>query len=79
MTTDRDESLLGLIERANRIGSLLPKCVEDVDLDDPAALADLVIVLLEFDKVRTAIEVRLTWPTPKPSSRSASHQGRSRP
>jgi hypothetical protein len=59
MTIDRRESFFALIERANRVGSLLPECPEDIDVDDPAALAELRIVLDEFDKARRAVEAEI--------------------
>ncbi|WOH60393.1 MULTISPECIES: hypothetical protein [Bradyrhizobium] len=46
-TEDERAAFFALMERANRIGAL-PEHVEDIDLDDLRAVADLKMVPAEF-------------------------------
>jgi hypothetical protein len=54
MSDDR-AAFFALMERAVRIGTLLPG-IEDVDVDDPVAIAELKLILAEFNAARAAVE-----------------------
>ncbi|MDA9405573.1 hypothetical protein XH80_01920 [Bradyrhizobium sp. CCBAU 45384] len=56
MTTDNRAEFFALIERANRIGALLPE-PEEIDVDDPAAVAEVKLVLSEFNAALAAIRL----------------------
>ncbi|MBR0714055.1 hypothetical protein [Bradyrhizobium liaoningense] len=55
MTTDRKAKFFALIARANRIGALLPTNIEDIDVDDPVVIAELRVILAEFNAALAAI------------------------
>lgn len=46
---------LALIERAVRIGALLPDS-DQVDVEDPVALAGLKVVMAEFNSAASAVK-----------------------
>lgn len=56
MTTDNRKEFYRLIERANRIGARLPERIEDVEVDDPMAIAELRMILAEFNAACDAIK-----------------------
>jgi hypothetical protein len=43
------QEYLHLMRRANAIGSLLP-AANDVDVDDPCAMAGVLVILREYDR-----------------------------
>mgnify|MGYP005827032565 CR=1 FL=1 len=50
-----ESEFMRLVERAVRIGALFPD-IEDIDLGDPAALAELRMILDEFDKALALVK-----------------------
>jgi hypothetical protein len=53
---DAHAEFFALIERAVRIGALLPERIEDIDADNPAAVAEVSAVLAELTVALAAIE-----------------------
>jgi hypothetical protein len=59
----RRSEFLALIRRANALGALLPADIAGIEANDPSAVAELRLILLEFDRVVTAI-----WAFGKPTN-----------
>ncbi|MBB4374302.1 hypothetical protein GGD63_007132 [Bradyrhizobium sp. cir1] len=58
MTSDHRAEFFALLERAVRVGALLPD-PDDIDLSDANAVADLKMVLPEFFVAHAEIEALL--------------------
>ncbi|MCK1321437.1 MULTISPECIES: hypothetical protein [unclassified Bradyrhizobium] len=48
-TEDERAAFFTVMERANRVGALLPERIEHIDIDDPVVLAELRVVMAEFN------------------------------
>jgi hypothetical protein len=53
-----DPKFQSLMERMNQLGQLLP-AAEDIDLDDPNKVAEVQIVLDEFNKAKAELDAFL--------------------
>jgi hypothetical protein len=65
MTTksdDRKAKIFALMQRYNRVGSLLPE-EEDLDLTSAAAVAEAKIILAEMAKVKAELDEMLGLPS----------------
>ncbi|WP_158268078.1 hypothetical protein [Bradyrhizobium sp. MOS002] len=54
-TEDERAAFFALMERANRVGALLPERIEHIDIDDPVVLAELRVVMAEFNATCEAL------------------------
>jgi hypothetical protein len=48
-TEDERAAFFAVMERANRVGALLPERIEHIDIDDSVVLAELRVVMAEFN------------------------------
>ena len=58
MTTGMPPELRAMMERYNKLGELLPK-PDDLDLDDPAAVAEAEVIIAEMKTVWAEIDAYL--------------------
>jgi hypothetical protein len=66
MTEDRRAAFFALVRRANQLGTMLPAREDLDDLDDEAALAEVELILAEFDRTVEAIkDLRLRQLAPR--------------
>jgi hypothetical protein len=71
MTEHRRDEFVALVRRANQLGTMLPARADLDDLDDEAALAELELILREFDRTVEAIrtfDFGNLWPADSCSS-----------
>lgn len=62
MPTDNKAQFFALMERFNQLGCLLP-AEDDLDLSNPAAVAEARIVLKEMDRVKAEMDGLMKLPT----------------
>jgi hypothetical protein len=48
-----------LLERYNQLGRLLPKPIDDLDLEDPLAVAETKVIIAEMNGVMAEIDAFL--------------------